>query len=281
MVLRKIEAMGVNFVTRAKVKTIATEPGDGKPKFSGFEMDDGSVFKSDMVVCAVGIRGRDELAKTSGIVCEPKGGIRVDDDLRTSADGVYAIGECASWRGNTYGLIAPGIEMADSASSLLLTERGLTPSTVLSFNFTQTSTELGSHAPRKMNDPDLSCKLKLMGVDVASFGDFFADNDPTRSLDYHARKKAEKQLDDASKTAKPEVVIGEGESEKTMKKDEAIKVSVEEVTELTKSGTQTPKKGGHKPRVFKDEPIKCLTYKDPFGSVYKKCVRHFPSADRS
>ena len=56
------------------------------------------------------------------------------------------------FRVQTYGLIAPGVEMAD----------------ILAFNLTQTA----HHAPRKMNDPDLSTKLKLMGVDVASFGDF-------------------------------------------------------------------------------------------------------------
>ena len=35
----------------------------------------------------------------------------------------------------------------------------------LSFNLTQTNS--GEHKPRKMNDPDLSTKLKLMGVDVS------------------------------------------------------------------------------------------------------------------
>lgn len=119
MVLRKIEAMGVQFVTKARVSGILTKPGaDGKEKFCGFKMEDGSEYLSDMVISAVGIRGRDDLAKKCGIKCASRGGISVDDDLKTSADGVYAIGECASWRGNTYGLIAPGIEMADSAPPL-------------------------------------------------------------------------------------------------------------------------------------------------------------------
>jgi len=41
---------------------------------------------------------------TSGIECHPRGGITVDDNLQTSASDVYAIGECASWKGNYYGL---------------------------------------------------------------------------------------------------------------------------------------------------------------------------------
>ena len=42
---------------------------------------------------------------------------------------------------------------------------------VLAFNLTQAK----AHAPRKFKAPDLSTKLKLLGVEVASFGDFFAE----------------------------------------------------------------------------------------------------------
>jgi nitrite reductase (NAD(P)H) len=61
-----------------------------------------------MVIYAIGIKPRDELAQDCGIECHSKGGIVVGDDLRTSAPDVYAIGECANWKGNYYGLIAPG-----------------------------------------------------------------------------------------------------------------------------------------------------------------------------
>jgi len=44
----------------------------------------------------------------AGIECHPRGGIVVDNNLQTSAPVVYAIGECASWKGNYYRLIAPG-----------------------------------------------------------------------------------------------------------------------------------------------------------------------------
>ena len=262
MVLRKVEAMGVQIVTNAKVAGITTSTafaGDHE-RFAGFQMDDGSHFASDMVICAVGIRGRDDLAKNSGITCEAKGGVKVDDDLRTSAADVYAIGECANWRGNTYGLIAPGIEMADSTSyEFNLSSRRLnTYSTVLSFNLTQTNTSMGTHSPRKMNDPDLSTKLKLMGVDVASFGDFFADKDPSRmqsSIEFHKRKQAEKEAENNSarkeEQAKLQIILEDGGVE-AVRKD------------------PTPPKIKHRGVNLRDEPIKCLTYKDPFGSVYKK-----------
>jgi nitrite reductase (NAD(P)H) len=111
----------------------------------------------------IGIRARDELARSAGIKCADRGGgIVIDENLETSAKGIYAIGECASWESSTYGLIAPGIEMAD----------------VLSFNLTQAKV----HAYRKFKRPDLSTKLKLLGVEVASFGDFFADRDGPKDL---------------------------------------------------------------------------------------------------
>ena len=81
--------------------------------------------------------------------------------LETTVPDIYAIGECASWENQTFGIIAPGIEMAD----------------VLSFNLTNAEKE-----QRAFQRPDLSTKLKLLGVDVASFGDFFADRDGPRFL---------------------------------------------------------------------------------------------------
>ena len=118
--------------------------------------------------------------------------------LQTSIPGIYAIGECASWENQTFGIIAPGIEMAE----------------VLSFNLTNPDKE-----PKSFKRPDLSTKLKLLGVDVASFGDFFADRDGPKFLP--------KQ--------RPSITPDEG-------------VSVEN----------------------EEPPVKALTYKDPFGGVYKK-----------
>lgn len=81
--------------------------------------------------------------------------------LQTSIPDIYAVGECASWKNQTFGIIAPGIEMAD----------------VLAFNLTNPQ-----KPQRVFTRPDLSTKLKLLGVDVASFGDFFADRDGPKFL---------------------------------------------------------------------------------------------------
>ncbi|KDR71728.1 hypothetical protein GALMADRAFT_253448 [Galerina marginata CBS 339.88] len=238
MVLRKIEAMGVQVLTNCSVAEQLTRlAGDGSSDevFTGFKLQDGSIHNADLVIYAIGIQPRDELPKTCGIECHIKGGVIVSDDLQTSAPDVYAIGECASWQGNYYGLIAPGIEMAD----------------ILSFNLTQTD----SHSPRTMNSPDLSTKLKLMGVDVASFGDFFAD------------KRLSVKAQAASQLANNQVP-----SKQTEIAQVAIEITSHTPPNLSEaqqnSMNAAPKKRGRSA----DEPIKCLVYNDPFSSTYKKYI---------
>ncbi|CAK5272257.1 unnamed protein product [Mycena citricolor] len=154
MVLRRVQEMGVEVL--ANCTPIGQLSEDAA--FTGLQLHGGATIKAGLVVYAIGIQPRDDLAAESGIRRDSKGGIVVGNDLQTTAKDVFAIGECASWQGHTYGLIGPGIEMAD----------------ILAFNLTQTD----QHAPREMNAPDLSTKLKLMGIDVASFGDYFVDTKP-------------------------------------------------------------------------------------------------------
>lgn len=111
MVLRKIEAMGVQVLTNCSPTAQLSRPADDGSSdeiFTGFTLQDGTTFEANLVIYAIGIKPRDELARASGIECHSRGGIVVRDDLQTSAKDVYAIGECASWKGNTYGLIGPG-----------------------------------------------------------------------------------------------------------------------------------------------------------------------------
>ena len=68
-----------------------------------------------MVIVSAGIRPRDELARVAGLAIGPRGGVVVDDHLRTSDERVFAIGEVALHRQTIYGLVAPGYEMADVA----------------------------------------------------------------------------------------------------------------------------------------------------------------------
>ncbi|KAI0968154.1 nitrite reductase [Xylaria arbuscula] len=178
LVVEKVTELGVDVLLRKRVARIKTDndnssnsensgtsKGETKEKgtVTGVVFEDGEEMDCSTICFAIGVRPRDELARAAGIKCGARsGGVLVNDDLSTSAADIYAIGECASWENQTFGLIAPGIEMAD----------------VLSFNLTQAKL----HQPRAFKRPDLSTKLKLLGVDVASFGDFFADRDGPSSL---------------------------------------------------------------------------------------------------
>ncbi|KAI8631092.1 nitrite reductase [Xylariaceae sp. FL1651] len=167
LVVEKVTDLGIDVLLTKRVGKIKTDEGN---HVTGVVFEDGEEMDCSTICFAIGVRPRDELARSAGIKCsERSGGVLVNNDLSTNIPDIYAIGECASWENQTFGLIAPGIEMAD----------------VLSFNLTQAKL----HQPRAFKRPDLSTKLKLLGVDVASFGDFFADRDGPSSLPAKAARK--------------------------------------------------------------------------------------------
>jgi len=138
----KLEHLGIKVHLHKNTSSIS-----GKEKVDGLEFKDNSQLEVDMVVISAGIKPRDELAKECGLRTGPRGGIIVNNKLQTSDPCIYAIGECALFQGMIYGLVAPGYEMADIVASQL------------------TGTD------KEFTDFDMSTKLKLLGVDVASFGD--------------------------------------------------------------------------------------------------------------
>lgn len=147
MLKRKMEALGIQIHLNKN-----TTQFDGVFSVSGLTFNDGSTLATDMVVISAGIRPRDELAQQAGIAVGPRGGICVDDTLQTSDPDIYAIGECALHKNMISGLVAPGYEMAEVVAN------NLAPTEVKTFKAF-----------------DMSTKLKLIGVDVASFGDPFCE----------------------------------------------------------------------------------------------------------
>jgi NAD(P)H-dependent nitrite reductase large subunit/NAD(P)H-dependent nitrite reductase small subunit len=137
-------------------KRITALAGDGAVE--RVELDGGESVDGDLVIISAGIRPRDELARAAGIDVGQRGGVVVDDRLRTSREGIFAIGEVALHRGALHGLVAPGYEMAD----------------VLARNLT------GGEAA--FDGFDGATKLKLLGTDVATFGDPFQANARTRAI---------------------------------------------------------------------------------------------------
>ncbi|WP_415974321.1 nitrite reductase large subunit NirB [Rhodococcus sp. 077-4] len=114
------------------------------------ELSDGSTIDAALLVFSAGVRPQDSLARKSGLEVGERGGIMVDIGCGTSDPAVYAIGECAAVEGRCYGLVAPGYSTAEVVADRLL----------------------GGAA--EFPGADMSTKLKLMGVDVASFGDAMA-----------------------------------------------------------------------------------------------------------
>ncbi|TXG01235.1 nitrite reductase large subunit NirB [Massilia arenae] len=157
----RIEELGVGVHTGKNTLAIV----DGEDTTHRMQFADGSHLDTDMIVFSAGIRPRDELARVSGLEIGPRGGIVIDDRCQTSDPHVYAIGECALWNGQLYGLVAPGYDMARTAARHLL------------------GTECG------FVGADMSTKLKLMGVDVASIGDAHGATPGSRSYQFMDERK--------------------------------------------------------------------------------------------
>ena len=148
--VRHIEQLGVTVHTGAATSPCATH---GSGTVGGLALADGEVIPAEVVVFSAGIRPRDQLARDCGLEVAERGGVLVDEQCRTDDPAIYAIGECAAPGGRMYGLVAPGYQMAEVVVDALL------------------------DGPGAFTGADMSTKLKLLGVDVASFGDAFAATD--------------------------------------------------------------------------------------------------------
>ncbi|MGW6697735.1 nitrite reductase large subunit NirB [Nocardia sp. NPDC055049] len=138
--------IGLNVHTGVGTAKIVSIEEEGADKVT-VHLSDEAEIKASLVVFSAGVRPQDALAKASGLEIGARGGILTDLTLQTSDPSVYAIGECAAIEGVCYGLVAPGYTTAEIVADRLLGGAGEFPGA------------------------DMSTKLKLMGVDVASFGD--------------------------------------------------------------------------------------------------------------
>ncbi|MGX7731929.1 nitrite reductase large subunit NirB [Rhodococcus sp. 2H158] len=146
LLARLVTDLGLTVHTGVGTAGITEGPGG-----LSVELSDGSVIDAALLVFSAGVRPQDGLARDAGLELGPRGGVRTDLGCRsTTDDAIYAIGECAAVEGTCYGLVAPGYSTAEVVADRLL----------------------GGAA--EFPGADLSTKLKLLGVDVASFGDAHA-----------------------------------------------------------------------------------------------------------
>ena len=142
---KAVEARGISVLTAASTKAIL-----GEKRVEAVLLEDGTRLATDLVVMAAGIRPNAGLAKEAGL--EVGRGIKVDAGLQTSDPNIFAVGECAEFESQVFGLVAPLYEMADVLASRLAGDSTAT--------FAPSAT---------------ATKLKVTGINLFSAGDFAED----------------------------------------------------------------------------------------------------------
>ena len=156
MLQSKIEELNISIHLNKVTQYI-----DGENCISGIMFAEEELLKVDMLVISAGIKPRDELGRVSGLEVGVRGGIVVNNQMQSSDPFIYAIGEVALYNHMIYGLVAPGYEMAEVAAEQILQGTKTMRETI-----------------------DMSTQLKLIGVEVASFGDPFLENEHVTAIVY-------------------------------------------------------------------------------------------------
>ncbi|GAA2743924.1 nitrite reductase large subunit NirB [Terrabacter aerolatus] len=189
---RLIGGLGVNVHTGAGTSSIATQD-DGR---LAVELSDGTALLTDLVVFSAGVRPSDAVARAAGLDVGERGGVLTDIACRTSDENVWAVGEVAAVEGRCYGLVAPGYTMAEVVADRLLGGDATFPGA------------------------DLSTKLKLLGVDVASFGDAMATTPGALEIVHTDATKgtyAKVVVSDDARTLLGGILVGDASAYTTLK----------------------------------------------------------------
>jgi nitrite reductase (NADH) large subunit len=160
MLRRHIEGLGLRVHAGTPLAGLSRRDDSAADGVGRVRLADDTVIDVDVVVFSAGIRPRDQLARDCALPVGERGGIVVDETCRTADPAIFAVGECALVRGQVYGLVGPCFSMAEVVADHLLAEAA------------------GTASSATFGGADMSTKLKLMGVDVASFGDPFAGDQP-------------------------------------------------------------------------------------------------------
>ncbi len=151
---REIEKLGIEVLLNKNTERIM-----GEESVDGVLFKDGSIAEADMVVIACGIRPNVELGKKAGL--KVNRGIVANDFMETSDPSIFAIGECVEHREKVYGLVAPLYEQGKVLAATITGNKG---------PLYQGST--------------LATKLKVMGIELFSAGDFKADEPDKEVIAY-------------------------------------------------------------------------------------------------
>ncbi|WP_018784592.1 nitrite reductase large subunit NirB [Micromonospora sp. CNB394] len=193
MLRRYVEELGVTPYLGVATTALRTGP-DGT--VAALDLADGRTVDAELVVVAAGIRPRDELARVAGLPLGPRGGVLVDASCRTADERIWAVGECAAVDGVCHGLVAPGYATAEVVADRLLGGAATFPGA------------------------DTATKLKLLGVDVASFGDAHGVTPGCLDVTYTdpaTRSYAKLVLSDDARTLLGGVLVGDASAYPTLR----------------------------------------------------------------
>jgi len=182
----KIEALNIAVYLSKNTASI-----EGEDTIKALKFTDDTELAVDMLVISAGIKPRDELAVKAALQTGTRGGIVVNDFMQTSDADIYAIGECALYKEMIYGLVAPGYEMAEIVVSHI------------------------SGGDRQFAPYDMSTKLKLLGVDVASYGDCYGTAEGSKTIVFEDKVKGiykRMNISEDGKTLYGGILVGEAES---------------------------------------------------------------------
>ncbi|MPY50755.1 nitrite reductase large subunit NirB [Streptomyces acidicola] len=250
--LRTIEDMGLTVHTGVGTQEILT---DASGTVTGMKLSDGSELAADMVVFSAGVRPRDQLARDCGLTVGERGGITVDEQCRTVSDPrVFAIGECAlASDGRVYGLVAPGYEQAETAAATIAEDE------------TEELTFTGA---------DLSTKLKLLGVDVASFGDAHGTAEDCLDVVYSDSRSGlyKKLVIGRDGTLLGGILVGDAEAYGTLRAFTGSVPPVSPESLVLPAGTGAPDRLG--PTALPDDAIICSCNNVRKGTIREAVTEH-------
>lgn len=212
---RIIAGQGIGLHLGARPSAVVVE-GDA---VTAVELTNGRRIDCDLIVFAIGISPRDELARDLGLELGPRGGVAIDTACAASAPHIWAIGEVASFEGRCTGLVAPANAMAEVVADRLL----------------------GGAA--EFTSVDDATKLKLSGVDVASFGDALARTEQALEIVYAdpARGLYQKLvMTDDAKTLLGGIFVGDASPYASLRPLLGTQLSSEPAAYLSASGMEAP-----------------------------------------
>ncbi|PIU52578.1 MAG: NAD(P)/FAD-dependent oxidoreductase [Deltaproteobacteria bacterium CG07_land_8_20_14_0_80_60_11] len=160
---RQMGDMGFTFHLGAKTQEIAPGP-DGLT----VNLEGGEKLKGDLVLISAGVRPDLSLAQALGLDIDK--GVKVDDAMKTSREGIYAAGDLIEHRGRFYGIwpaaMAQGAVAGAAMAGQAAKYEGTLPSNV----------------------------LKVVGIDLMAAGDIDADGKLSAVVHTDSAKKTYRKL---------------------------------------------------------------------------------------